>query len=734
VTSSPGPDRATPSVLVPSWLERLAALGWRVLAIVAMGVVLLGIAVSLPTATATTLLALVLAASLSPTVAGLRRRFSRTIAALIACLIGGVVIVGGVVLVLAALVPDALAIVSAVTRGLADVREQVVALGVPELAIRTYDRVVDAVLALFSLDLGAVAESVVAIGTVLVLGTFLTFFLLQDGDRGWAWAVNSLAPWRGAAVTASATAGVDRVAWYLRRTVALATLDAVIVGAVLSIAGVPLAAGLAAVALLAGLVPYLGAILGAGIIGLATLALGGPGAAIAVLVALGIGSVAATRLLDGTRIGRQTDVHPIVVLFALPTGAALLGLLGLIVALPTTVFLVTIGRSLVRALDLEPAGPATAPQPPTAAAPGTRAVPVWLDRLAQWSWRGLVAAGLAFVAIQLIVRIPTVIVPAVIALVSAATLLPLVDRLAARGWSRGAAAAVSTVGVAIAIVVTVGVAFAMTAGVLADVLDTALEGARLTEYPWLVRFVQEIEAGATLDLGRLLAATFGLVLFLVLAFLLTFFFLRDGHAAWAHAMARVPPGRRTPLDEAGRRSVDVLAGYMLGTAVISAFGGFTSGLIMVLLGLPLALPIAVLTFFLSFIPYVGGAVTTALAFLIAVAVGEPSDIVIMAVYTVVFNIVQGSFVAPIVYGNSLRLHPAVVLMAVPVGGEIAGMLGMFLVVPIVAIVSATWVLVRQAIDDDGPTGDERRAIDEDAPVEQGSPLADPAPEAAPAPG
>ena len=53
----------------------------------------------------------------------------------------------------------------------------------------------------------------------------------------------------------------------------------------------------------------------------------------------------------------------------------------------------------------------------------------------------------------------------------------------------------------------------------------------------------------------------------------------------------------------------------------------------------------------------------------------------MFVYTIVFNLIQGSYVAPIVYGRALSLHPAIVLVAVPVGGAVAGILGMFLVVP-----------------------------------------------------
>ena len=81
----------------------------------------------------------------------------------------------------------------------------------------------------------------------------------------------------------------------------------------------------------------------------------------------------------------------------------------------------------------------------------------------------------------------------------------------------------------------------------------------------------------------------------------------------------------------------------------------------------------------------------------------------MLIFTVVFNIVQGNIVTPIVYGKSLSLHPAIVLMAIPVGNEIAGILGMFLVVPVAAVIAATWRLVPATIDGTGLPPEPRRS-------------------------
>ena len=115
--------------------------------------------------------------------------------------------------------------------------------------------------------------------------------------------------------------------------------------------------------------------------------------------------------------------------------------------------------------------------------------------------------------------------------------------------------------------------------------------------------------------------------------------------------------------------------------------------------------IAVLAFFGGFIPYIGSAVTTLLAFLVAVQVGTTADVAIMGVYTVIFNIVQGNFVAPIVYGRSVSLHPAIVLLAIPAGAEVAGVIGMFLVVPFLGIVAATGMTLLHAFDPEEPVAE-----------------------------
>jgi predicted PurR-regulated permease PerM len=382
-------------------------------------------------------------------------------------------------------------------------------------------------------------------------------------------------------------------------------------------------------------------------------------------------------------------------LIALPAGAALAGIVGLFVAIPVVAFVLAVWGSAISILGVEQDRRPSAQNP---------MVPIWLDRLGQLSWRMLVSLALLGVAIAAAVQVPIVVVPLVLGTVLAATLTPLAGALRHRGWSQGRAAIASVLGATIGVVVIIALTVVSLIGSADEMVATASAGATSANASTggnagpVVELVQKFGVGVVLTIGSGLSEVAGIAVVILLAVLLTYYFMRDGETYWRGFLARVEPGRRSHVEAAGRRAFGVLGGYMVGTGAISIFGAVTQWLIMTILGLPYALPLAVLAFFGGFIPYIGSLITTALAFFVAVAAGSPTDIVIMGIFTVVFNIVQGNFVAPIVYSKVASLHPAVVLMAIPAGNEIAGVIGMFLVVPFLGVVAAVWRTVLRVLD------------------------------------
>ncbi len=666
-------------------------------------------------------LRLILAATLAPYVEQRRARgWGRNKAAGVVSLAALLVLVAAVAAIVLVMVPSLSAIISAVDAAIRLFQVGLAAIGISSDVTAILQRIETG---LRDLVLGGLADIVAAganVVTVAILGGFLTFFLLQDGDRAWAWVLDASGGWRRGALMAGGRRAVDQVGGYVRGTSVTAVATAVLAGLLMVLLGVPLAGPLAVVVLTAAFVPYVGRTIAGIVIVAVTLATRGGVPASALLVLYVTGAIALDRVLARLEAGRRLELHPILAVLGLPIGFAMAGFFGLIIILPVLAFAQTAAGVIITALGR---GPAAAPAArATSSASGANGVPVWLDRLGQWSWRSLIVVALSIIVIQAALLLPGVILPVVMAVILAATLHPASAALQRRGVGRTMAAAIVTVGTGVAIIAVVVVTLASLAGPIAELTSTATEGAEASgaQAIGVGSFVSAINSGLIATVGAAVANAIGAVIVLLLGAFLTFYFIRDGARVWGALTRGVPADRRGLLDTAGTRAVDVLGGYMVGTAAISAFGAASQWVIMVLLGLPLAFPLAVLALFAGFIPYIGGFIATFLAFLVAIAVGSPTAIVVMAIYTLVFNIIQGNFVTPLVYGKAVSLHPAIVLLAVPIGNALAGIVGMFLVVPVAGVIATSWRAILQVIDVGGsdtavPVA-EARAGDEPGPV------------------
>lgn len=696
-----GPDAAAaPEPWVPFWLVRLGATGWRVFVVLALAIVLLEIAILIGTVTAAVAVALVLSAAFAPLVVRLREGgWAPTKAAAVATL-ASVAVIGLVLLVgiglLIAYGPD---VIAALTGGLDDLEAKLEGAAVPAEIVAVLRSFADSLKGWISANVAEVVGAVASAFTVVLFGVFTTFFMLQDGDRAWAWAMQAASERRRAAATASAMRGLGQVGGYLRTLTVMAAVEALIDLVLMVVFGVPNALPLATLVFVGGLIPYLGGLVATATIGLAALASIGPEATLVLLVLIVVANILEDRIVGRIAGADAFRIHPAVILIALPIGAVAAGLFGLIMAGPIAAFVTATGGSLLDAIRPDPTGDADE-------APAV--VPDWLDVLAQWSWRLLVGIGLIAIAVAAMVQVPAIFLPVVIATVLAATFAPLTRALRRRGWGTSVSAAVVTVGVYLGIAAIIGITVAALLRNVADVVAGAGDGAGSIDDALggfagvLEALVAAIGAGLTGIVPAVLVSIVGVTFAIVLGAILTFFFLRDARAAWDAATGRLAPWRRQEAGAAGARAVGVLGGYMVGTGAISAFGAITQLLIMVVLGIPLALPLAVLSFFGGFIPYIGSLLTTGLAFLVTVAYGDTTDIVVMAVFTIVFNIVTGNIVAPLVYGRAVNIHPAIVLLAIPAGGAVAGVLGMFLVVPFLGVVATTWRSVLTLMGEERP--------------------------------
>jgi predicted PurR-regulated permease PerM len=682
------------TVVIPGWLRRLGALSWRLLAIAGLAAVTIWLAVLLGTVTVSVLLSLVVAASFAPLVGRLRARgWSKTKSSALATLL--FFLIGVIILLVIALafVPDLVTFVRSIKSGVAELRTQLDAASLPPAIGPQIQQVADGIQAWLSTALGNVVGVVASVVTVAILSLILTFFVLNDGERGWNWLLQVTTDEKRARIDASGRDALERVGGYLRGTGILSAARAGAYAVFLVVLGVPHVLPLAVFVVLGGFIPYIGPFLAMAAVLLVALGSVGPQATLVLLVLMLIANGIVNNFLRPIVYGRSVHLHPAIILIAIPAGAAVAGIIGVFAAIPVTAFAVAIGGALVDALE-----PDTGPR-------SDRLVAGWIDRLAQWSWRLLAAIGVMAVAVFVIAQAPIVVIPVVVAAVIAASVAPIARRLSRRGWGNGRAAAVSVGGTFLLIFLLIGVAVIQVAGPAVDAARAAIAGATDLQddaggtLAWVASLAQTFGGNLLNVIATALEAISAIGVVLLLSALLGFYFLRDGSRGWAKVIQRASEWRRVALAQAGSDAVDILGGYMFGTAIISAVGAISQLVIMLVLGLPYAVPVAILSFIACFIPYYGGFITTGLAFLIAVANGSPTQIAIMFVYTIVFNLIQGNVVTPLVYNRAVNLHPAIVLLAIPAGAAVAGVAGMFLAVPVLAVIATTWRTVLYVLDD-----------------------------------
>ncbi len=681
---TPTADPASSPPVVPDWLAQAAGLAWRLLVVVAFSLVVLAGAAVLGTVVASVVLAAAVTAAFDPLAERLRAagRPPTVVAGLV--MLAAIALGAGALAVVAiAVVPASLNALRAIDAGV-DAAERLMASGqLPDPIVALLGEIVDGVTRWVSTALGAIASSVASTATIVLLAVFLLFFLVNDADRAIGWALQLADDRQRAQIDAAARTARRRLGRSLRETAFRAAVMGLVALAVALVLGLPAPLALAVLVFAGGFVPLLGLLAATVAVGLVALGSGGGGAAVAAVTALAVATVLLPRLPGRGRLSGSA-VHPAVVLVALTVGSVVAGPLGLILAVPVVIVLKEVVPAILAALN------ATSSRPSAAGL-----VPPWLDVLAHWSWRLLLLVAVAAAAVVAVLQVPLIVGPVVIAAVLAATLAPGVAALLRRGATPTTAALAMTVGGFGLVLAILGLTLAGLAGPIREVAENASIGAGLVDQvlgsgETVASVVAAIAPEIVRAFAIVVAIAVGLVVALVLGAILTFYLLRDGVHGFEVATARLTPWRRDELADAAGRATGVLGGYMLGTGAISAFGAATQFLIMWILGIPLALPLAVLALFGGYIPYIGSLLVTGLAFLVTVAVGTTQDVVIMAIFTIVFNIVQGNIVAPLVYGRAVSIHPAIVLLAIPAGSAVAGIVGMFLAVPAIGIVATTW--------------------------------------------
>lgn len=287
------------------------------------------------------IIALILAAALSPVVGFLRRRGVPGALATWITFLGTIVVLGGVLTgIVFAVRREWDELVVAAVAGLERLREFIVAGPVP-IGQQAMDDAIAAVVDFTTSPrfgagalLGISAATQVITGAVLV--AVILYFFLQDGAMIWQFFLRRFHGETLRKLLVSGTTTLHVLGNYVRGTGAVALLEAVVIGVTLLVLQVPLALPLAVLIFLGGFIPLVGSALIGGIAALVALVANGPVVALIVLAVVVVINQLDSRVIQPMVMGRVLSLHPLVVLVALAGGGILSGIVGAVLAVPLT--------------------------------------------------------------------------------------------------------------------------------------------------------------------------------------------------------------------------------------------------------------------------------------------------------------------------------------------------------------------------------------------------------------
>lgn len=228
---------------------------------------------------------------------------------------------------------------------------------------------------------------------------------------------------------------------------------------------------------------------------------------------------------------------------------------------------------------------------------------------------------------------------------------------------------------------------------------------------YLTDLRSSITSGTTSIVGRVLGgATLAgeFALGGLLTAVLTFFFLQDGPD-----MARAISGRAGERAAAIENLIDrirtALAKYVAASAVNGIVNAFLTGGLLLLLGVPLVLPLAALTFFSTFFPLVGAVVVGVLAGLVALAAKGVSTALIVILGIVVIHNAEGYVISPLIFRGRLEINGIAIVLALTAGTVVAGLAGALLAVPLLAVTMEVVGWSREQWRAQQPSGDDGQA-------------------------
>ncbi|MDP8943960.1 MAG: AI-2E family transporter, partial [Actinomycetota bacterium] len=192
--------------------------------------------------------------------------------------------------------------------------------------------------------------------------------------------------------------------------------------------------------------------------------------------------------------------------------------------------------------------------------------------------------------------------------------------------------------------------------------------------------------GAVEALRSVTVGVFSALLAVVTILVMAFFLLLDGRRIVRWVERELGPERGPHVRQIADDVYSAVGGYVSGMAVIATMAGVGTYLVLTLLGVPFAVPLAVLMAFLDLIPLIGATIAGAIIALVAAATNFPTALVVWLAYFILYQQIENNVTQPLVFRRTVQLAPLVVIVSVLIGASLLGVLGALLAIPIAAAI------------------------------------------------
>jgi predicted PurR-regulated permease PerM len=337
---------------------------------------------------------------------------------------------------------------------------------------------------------------------------------------------------------------------------------------------------------------------------------------------------------------------------------------------------------------------------PAGELPQRHGLPQWFRTVGEGAWLLVGMALLAAIALLLLGLISDLVIPLIFAAILAAIFVPLVDVLERWRIPRWLGAVVV---VLIAIALVAFVAWIVVAGLVSrepSITREATAGlqavpvADLTEsdaeqLTQVAADVARLVVGGVLSgLGSVTVLIVGMVtgVFILLFLMKDWRLIIDGTAERISSVLRLEP----PVGhEIVSNVIHTFRSYTWGLTIVGAMNAVVVGFGALALGVPLAGPIAIVTFVTSYIPFFGAFLSGAFAVVIAFSAQSLGTALAMLAIVLLSNNTLQNLLEPVAFGRALRLHPLTVMLVTTAGTLLFGVLGATLAAPVTAVTIRT---------------------------------------------